>query len=126
MIGGKTNKMKETYDRLAAGDRIRCKRTLLGLTQDEMAERIGRAPKYYADIERGSCGMSIETLMSLSTSLSMSLDYIIFGKNPIVQEEKQHTEEVAAILDMLDHAVARNRKYALEMLKLFLAACPTP
>ncbi len=118
--------MKETYDRLAAGDRIRCKRTLLGLTQDEMAERIGRAPKYYADIERGSCGMSIETLMSLSTSLSMSLDYIIFGKNPIVQEEKQHTEEVAAILDMLDHAVARNRKYALEMLKLFLAACPTP
>ena len=30
--------MKETYDRLAAGDRIRLKRTLLGLTQDEMAE----------------------------------------------------------------------------------------
>ena len=35
--------MKETYDRLAAGDRIRLKRTLLGLTQDEMAERINRA-----------------------------------------------------------------------------------
>lgn len=63
--------MKETYDRLAAGDRIRLKRTLLGLTQDEMAERINRAPKYYADIERGSCGMSIETLMALSSSLNM-------------------------------------------------------
>lgn len=72
--------MKETYDRLAAGDRIRLKRTLLGLTQDEMAERINRAPKYYADIERGSCGMSIETLMALSSSLNMSLDYIIYGK----------------------------------------------
>ena len=66
--------MKETYDRLAAGDRIRLKRTLLGLTQEEMAEKINRATKYYADIERGSCGMSIETLMSLSTSLDMSLD----------------------------------------------------
>ena len=71
--------MKETYDRLAAGDRIRLKRTLLGLTQEEMAEKINRATKYYADIERGSCGMSIETLMSLSTSLDMSLDYIIYG-----------------------------------------------
>ena len=91
--------MKETYDRLAAGDRIRLKRTLLGLTQDEMAERINRAPKYYADIERGSCGMSIETLMALSSSLNMSLDYIIYGKNFSENEKEQHTEEVAAIID---------------------------
>ena len=39
---------------------------LLGMTQEEMAERIGRVPKYYADIERGSCGMSVETLMAVS------------------------------------------------------------
>ena len=32
--------MKKTYDRLAAGDRIRQKRNLLGFTQDEMAEKI--------------------------------------------------------------------------------------
>lgn len=49
--------MKKTYDRLAAGDRIRQKRNLLGFTQDEMAEKIDRAAKYYADIERGSCGI---------------------------------------------------------------------
>ena len=68
--------MKKTYDRLAAGDRIRQKRNLLGFTQDEMAEKIDRAAKYYADIERGSCGMSVETLMALSETLDMSLDYI--------------------------------------------------
>ena len=39
--------MKKTYDRLAAGDRIRQKRNLLGFTQDEMAEKIDRAAKYY-------------------------------------------------------------------------------
>ena len=72
--------MKKTYDRLAAGDRIRQKRNLLGFTQDEMAEKIDRAAKYYADIERGSCGMSVETLMALSETLDMSLDYIIYGK----------------------------------------------
>lgn len=64
--------MKKTYDRLAAGDRIRQKRNLLGFTQDEMAEKIDRAAKYYADIERGSCGMSVETLMALSEALDMS------------------------------------------------------
>lgn len=72
--------MKKTYDRLAAGDRIRQKRNLLGFTQDEMAEKIDRAAKYYADIERGSCGMSVETLMALSETLDMSLDYIITEK----------------------------------------------
>ena len=41
--------MKKTYDRLAAGERIRLKRNLLGFTQDEMAEKIDRAAKYYAD-----------------------------------------------------------------------------
>ncbi|MCM1063613.1 MAG: helix-turn-helix domain-containing protein [Eubacterium sp.] len=116
--------MKETYDRLAAGDRIRLKRTLLGFTQDEMAERINRASKYYADIERGSCGMSVETLMAISASMNMSMDYIIYGKEDGEDEKGSHTEEVAAIVNMLDHAQTRNRKYALDMLKLFLAACP--
>lgn len=103
---------------------IRLKRTLLGLTQDEMAERIDRASKYYADIERGSCGMSVETLMAISASMDMSMDYIIYGKENKIGENGQHTEEVAAIVNMLDRAQIRNRKYALDMLKLFLAACP--
>ncbi|MBD5509699.1 MAG: helix-turn-helix transcriptional regulator [Lachnospiraceae bacterium] len=115
--------MKETYDRLAAGDRIRLKRTLLGLTQEEMAEKINRATKYYADIERGSCGMSIETLMSLSTSLDMSLDYIIYGKTSDEKEEKKNREETTAIIGMLDSSDIRTRQYALNMLKLFFAAC---
>lgn len=114
--------MKETYDRLAVGDRLRLKRTLLGLTQDEMAEKIDRATKYYADIERGSCGMSIETLMALSEVLNMSLDYLIYGKESSSNEKLQHTDEVAAILNMLNNADARSQKYAKEILKLFLAA----
>ena len=66
--------MSKTYNRLAAGERLRLKRTLLGMTQEEMAERIDRVPKYYADIERGSCGMSVETLMALSHTLNMPMD----------------------------------------------------
>lgn len=48
----------------------------------------------------------------------------IYGKSNNEKEKEQHTEEVAAIENMLDCAHMRNRKYALDMLKLFLAACP--
>ena len=50
------NRKREAYDRLAVGDRIRKKRVQLGFSQDEVAERIDRAPKYCSDIERGTCG----------------------------------------------------------------------
>ena len=109
--------MKKTYDRLAAGERIRLKRNLLGFTQDEMAEKI----KYYADIERGSCGMSVETLMALSEALDMSLDYIIYGKENNENGYPGQTAEVSAILTMLNNSEQRERDYALRLLKLFLA-----
>ena len=101
--------MSDTYNRLAAGERLRLKRTLLGMTQEEMAERIGRVPKYYADIERGSCGMSVETLMALSHSLNMSLDYIIFG-NESVNNVQKHQDEISAILDILDTCPDKKRE----------------
>lgn len=115
--------MKNTYDRLAAGDRLRLKRTMLGFTQEEMAEKIDRATKYYADIERGNCGMSIETLMALFSVLDMSLDYIIYGKTADEKEYLIQTEEVTAITEMLNTSTERERNYALRLLKLFLAAC---
>lgn len=115
--------MKMTYDRLAAGERLRLKRTLLGFTQDEVAEKIDRASKYYADIERGSCGMSVETLMAVAKTLDLSLDYVIYGKPDSSDEELSLSNEVIAIMKLLNHSSARKRKYALRMLKLFLIAC---
>ncbi len=117
--------MKFTYDRLAVGDRLRLKRTLLGFTQDEMAEKIDRAAKYYADIERGSCGMSVETLMALSSALNMSLDYIIYGRTCSEAEAVQHSDEISAIVSILNVSSEKNQQYALKLLKLFLSACGT-
>lgn len=110
------------YNKLAVGDRLRQKRTLIGLTQDEMADKIGRSPKYYADIERGSCGMSVETLLGISKTLDMSLDYIILGKVRNDEEVYNNTEEVNAILSVINTAPKKKRQYVLRMLKLFLAS----
>ena len=46
----------------------------------EAAEQLGRVPTYYADIERGNCGMSVETMIAISRLYHMSLDYLILGK----------------------------------------------
>ena len=40
---------KETYDRKAAGNRIREKRRQLGITMKEAAEKLGRVPTYSAE-----------------------------------------------------------------------------
>ena len=45
-----------------------------------MAEQIGKAEKYYADIERGYCGMSLETMIQIAGCLGTTLDYLVFGR----------------------------------------------
>lgn len=74
------NKKREPYDKIAVGERIRRKRIQLGLSQDELAVRINRATKYCSDIERGMCGMSIETMLAIAKALDMNLDYMMFGE----------------------------------------------
>ena len=106
------------YNRFEAGDRIRNKRMLIGWSQSEVAEKIERSTKYYADIERGSCGMSIETLISIGTLLDMSLDYIIYGKTHDEDENKKHSDEFVAILSLMDNIPENKRQYALRMLQL--------
>jgi len=113
-----------TYDRLAVGERIRKKRLILGLSQDELSELIDRVPKYCADIERGSCGMSVETMIALSKAMDMPLDYLMFGKITEDEEKIQH-DETLTILNQLNSCSDQKRDYALQLLKLFLTACET-
>ncbi len=110
--------MKLQYNRVQAGDRIRKKRQLLNMTQDAAADKIGISTKYFADIERGSCGMSIETLISIGVLFDMSLDYIIYGKVYDEADSQKHSDEFTAILSLMDNIPENKRQYALRMLQL--------
>lgn len=111
--------MKVEYNRVEAGERIRNKRILVGWSQSEMAEKIELSAKYYADIERGTCGMSVETLLKICSALDMSMDYVIRGK-VYGEEAAKQSDEVMAILSILNNVSENKRKYALRMLPLFL------
>ena len=113
----------QLYDRIAAGDRIRQRRLLLGMTQEELAEKIERAYKYCQDIERGSCGMSIETLILLSSSLNVTMDYIIYGYEDTEPKTPEQLLEMEAVEELLGHCSEKKCSYAMELLRLFLKAC---
>ena len=68
------------YDRAAAGRRLRRRRLQLNWNRSEAAQRCGLTEKYYSDIERGSCGMSVETLITLSDLYGFTMDYLIRGE----------------------------------------------
>lgn len=119
------NRKRDTYDRLAVGERIRNKRIQIGMSQDELAEKIDRATKYCSDIERGICGMSVETMLALSEHLDMSLDYMMFGEESEEELARRERDEMA-ILHILSKCTERQRDYAIRLLKLYITSMNLP
>lgn len=70
---------KMSYDRKAVGKRLQERRKQHGWDRKYVAEKVGLVEKYYADIERGSCGMSIETLIALTKLYGFTMDALIYG-----------------------------------------------
>ena len=66
-------------DYLRLGQRVRRQRKLLGMTQKEVAEKVGISLPFYGHIERGSRKASLETLVALSNALGVGVDYLLAG-----------------------------------------------
>lgn len=107
-----------TYDKKKVGQRIRTRREALGLSREQLAEHVGRVPRFCADIERGQAGMSIETMLSIGSLLKLSPNEILFGQD---HDGTTH-DEIEIMMAALNQCTDRQRKDALELLKLFLSA----
>lgn len=120
------NRSKETYDRYLVGERIQKRRQSLGLSQEALAERMDRAAKYCSDIERGVCGMSIETMIAFSEQLDMSLDYMMYGKvngpEPSGSTPQPAKLEHKDTAQLLEQCTDRQYAYAARLLELFMEA----
>ena len=62
------------------GERCRKAREAAGYTQKKLGEIIDKGPQFVSDMERGKCGMSLSTFMCLCSVLSVSADYLLFGR----------------------------------------------
>lgn len=72
---------KYKYDFTLVGKRIAKARKMVGMTQEQLAHRIGFGVKHLSEVERGVSGIAIGTLMELVKILEVSSDYILFGEN---------------------------------------------
>ena len=62
------------------GNRLREKRTSLARTREEFAELADISSGFYSQIEVGTTQMSIDTLIKITTSMHLSMEYVLFGK----------------------------------------------
>ena len=69
----------EKQQLIEIGQRLRQRRQELGLTQDKMSELADIGSGYYGQLEVGTSQMSVDTLIKLSRSMHLPMEYIILG-----------------------------------------------
>ena len=104
------------YEPATVGERIRRRRKELNMTQAELAERINRSIKYCADIERGYCGMSIDTLLSFCQALRISPSTLLLGETAPFAEGDDSSAEILAALS---ECTQEQRQNILQTIRLF-------
>ena len=90
----------EKQQLIEIGQRLRQRRQELGLTREKMSELADIGTGYYGQLEVGTSQMSIDTLIKLSRSMHLSMEYILFG-------ESEGVGDPSAILDLLHHCSDR-------------------
>ena len=95
------------------GTKLLAIRKKTGFTQSEIAERAGIADRTYADIERGSVNMRIETLMKICQTLDITPDDILteHPAKPLSSEE---------LAQRLQSCSQKDRQTALSLMDIYL------
>lgn len=114
--------MEANYSRREVGQRIRKLRNYYGITREQMARTIGRTPKHYSDVERGSVGMSLETLIGIADCFHVSIDYLLLGREKSSEEELLAKAEEQKMIEMIRHLPPEKRIYVRQSMELFAKA----
>ena len=95
------------------GHRLRQRRQELGLTREKMSELADIGTGYYGQLEVGTSQMSVDTLIKLSHSMHLPMEYILFGTD-------YEPGDTSDIYELLSRCTTRELKLAEDVLKLFL------
>ena len=95
------------------GNRLLAIRKRVGMTQAELAEAAGLADRTYADIERGSVNMRVETILRICSVLHITPDEILTRSDTQPDEQQE-------ILARLNACRPKERETALRLLNTYL------
>ena len=93
------------------GNRIKALREARGYTREELAEKAEISSKFLYEVEKGRKGLSADTLLKISRTLSCSCDYILTGETFV----KDSDEQMAQLLQRFDD---KDKEYAVKVLML--------
>ena len=83
----------------AIGERVRHRRRVLRLTQEQVAERVEVSTSFIGHIERAEKKPSLETMTKLARALNISLDELVLGvKRDCERQDCPLYGDVAALL----------------------------
>ena len=91
--GGKDKDMY--FNQVEFGQRVQESRKFAGMTQEELADRLGIDKNHVSRIERGAKACSIDILVELSGILRVSTDYLLTGKS--IDREMTRTQVLSVI-----------------------------
>lgn len=95
------------------GNRLYKVRKKRGLTQAEVAEKAGLSDRTYADIERGTVNMRVETVIRICQALQIT-------PNDLFCEQKSDAYTKEEIQQMLEKCTESERKTACQVLEIIL------
>ena len=101
--------MKNAFDYISLGERIRKARKDNNLTQEQLAEICDLSTAHIGHIERGTRALSIESLITISNALGVSTDYLLLDISK--SDDKNLTSVLSAINHVKDDKY--NRLYSV-------------
>jgi len=102
------------FDFHAIGNKLLASRKRIGLTQAEVAEAAGLSDRTYADIERGTVNMRIETFLRICSVLHITPDEILTENHPPQIEQQE------LLLEQLNSCNSKDKETALRLLSVYL------
>lgn len=102
------------FDFSAIGNRLFSIRKKMGLTQAEVAEAAELSTRTYADIERGSVNMRIETALKICNVLHVTPDEILTTEDSSVSAKQQE------LWERMNLCSPKDKETALKLLSVYL------
>ena len=99
---------------LLFGERLRYYREKSILTQEKLAEKAEISLRFYQSLELGAARPSLKTLIALSRTLNVSIDYLLLGE---VSGTSQNP-----ITEIYDQLSPQQRADAVKILELYAKA----
>lgn len=100
-------------DYIQLGKNIRYIRKKCAVTQEALAEKCNISPVFVSQIENGMRKPSLETVCSIASALSVTVDELLHIHNGIFRSEKDFTA-------LLETRTASERNFCYEILKRML------